>query len=130
MSHFAGSYAVRVGPRGAIPLPPPWWLAALAADPGGAPGPTLFVIVEDAQEGFFRVVTPDEHLRLFSATAAQPDTEIDAFPVCLTDHGEIPGSDTFDRVPAFAPGQMVMLSGRKAGFSLSPMDETENPIHD
>lgn len=129
MSNFTGTYIVETDPDGAIPLPPVWWLAALAGDPAGEPGPNLVVVPIGPDEGEVLVTTLDRHKLMVDKIRALPEgrperaaLEVFAFEKCcavnVTQDGWIPPVSLIEDITGLEPSEPASLHGTGTGFRL------------
>ena len=131
MSSFTGEYIVEVDEDGAIPLPPVWWLAAVAGDPAGDPGPNLIVVPIGPEEGEVLVTTLDRHILMVEKIRALPEGRPEraalegfAFEKCsaavVTPDGWLPPIPLIEEITGLRPGDPVNLRGTGTGFRLRP----------
>ena len=136
MSSFTGGYIVEVDEDGAIPLPPVWWLAALAGDPEGDPGPNLIVVPIGPEEGEVLVTTLDRHILMVEKIRALPEgrperaaLEVFAFEKCcavsVTEDGWIPSIPLITDITGLRPGDPASLRGTGTGFRVRPARSTD-----
>ena len=131
MSSFTGEYIVGVDEEGGIPLPPVWWLAAVAGDPAGDPGPNLIVVPIGPDDREVLVTTLDRHILMVEKIRALPEgrperaaLEVFAFEKCgavvVTPDGWLPSIPLVEDITGLRPGDLASLRGTGTGFRLRP----------
>ncbi|WP_375262707.1 hypothetical protein [Palleronia sp.] len=138
MSSFTGTYIVEVDEDGAIPLPPVWWLAALAGDPVGEPGPNLIVVPIGPENGEVLVTTLDRHILMVEKIRTLPEgrperaaLEVFAFEKCcavsVTPDGWIPSIPLISDITGLGAGSLASLRGTGTGFRIRLAQSMDAP---